>query len=67
MQNGGTNFFECPTDPTLQSPTVAGGTFPAASCATTVCPCDHDSSGSFTGAFTCPASDAGSRDAAADR
>jgi hypothetical protein len=62
MQNGGTNFFECPTDPTLQSATVAGGTFPAATCATAVCACD--SSG---GTFTCPASDAGSSDAAADR
>lgn len=62
MQNGGTNFFECPTDPTLKAATVAGGTFPAAGCATAVCPCD--SSG---GTFTCPASDAGSSEAAADR
>jgi hypothetical protein len=64
LQNGGTNFFDCPTDPTLQSPTVAAGTFPTATCATAVCSCDRTPNGV---AFTCPGSDAGSSDAAADR
>ena len=68
IQNPDTSFFECPTDPSLKSPTVASGTFPAASCASTVCPCDQNPSDGMTGTFSCPAPDGGSHlDAAADR
>ena len=68
IQNPGTNFFQCPTDPTLKSATVASGTFPSASCATTVCPCDLNPSGGIIGTFTCPTPDGGAhRDAAGDR
>jgi hypothetical protein len=67
MQVGGASFFECPTDPTLKSPTVAGGTFPSSSCASVVCPCDPVPGGGVAHTFTCPASDGGARDAAADR
>ncbi|HLK94078.1 MAG TPA: hypothetical protein VKZ18_29565 [Polyangia bacterium] len=66
MQTGGAGFFECPTDPTLQSATVAGGMFPAASCATSVCPCDPVPGGGVGHTFTCPGSDGGSSDAAQD-
>ena len=65
IQNPGTNFFQCPTDPTLKSATVASGVFPAASCATAVCPCDLNPSGGIIGTFTCATPDGGAhRDAA---
>jgi hypothetical protein len=68
IQDPGANFFQCPTDPTLKSATVASGMFPAASCATTVCPCDLNPSGGIIGTFTCPTPDGGAhRDAAGDR
>ena len=68
MTVGGASFFECPTDPTLKSPIVAGGMFPAASCATAVCSCDEQPGGGLIGTYTGPASDGGARvDAAADR
>ena len=52
LQNSGV-AFECPTDPTLTSLTVAGGMFPGAACPATVCPCNADRT------FTCPAPDLG--------
>jgi hypothetical protein len=34
--------FECPTDPTMTSLTIASGSFPPSSCATTLCACSAD-------------------------
>lgn len=59
LQHGGTSFFQCPTDPSLQSPKLVTGAFPAATCATAICACDQNPGGGYTGTFTCPTPDGG--------
>lgn len=45
--------FVCPSDPSLKAAVVAGGQFPASSCAVTDCSCGD------AGAVNCPMAEAG--------